>query len=122
MAQRNYLAFDLGASNGRAILGRFDGQRLSLDVIHRFDNPMIRLPDRLHWDVLGLFREITEALRLWAGRGEGQLSGVGVDTWGVDFGLIGRDGSLLGNPIAYRDPFTEGVMDSVVAQSFIHRV
>ncbi|NOZ30069.1 MAG: rhamnulokinase [Chloroflexi bacterium] len=115
-AQKNYMAFDLGASNGRAILGRFDGERLSLDVIHRFDNPMIRLPDYLHWDVLGLFRELLQALRIWAGRGEGGLSSVGVDTWGVDFGLIGRDGSLLGNPIAYRDPYTEGVMDSVVAE------
>ncbi|MCS7220802.1 MAG: rhamnulokinase family protein [Anaerolineae bacterium] len=116
MAHKTYLAFDLGASNGRAIAGYFDGERLHLEVIHRFDNPMIQTPVYRHWDVLGLFRELMQALRAWAARGEGELSSVGVDTWGVDFALLGRDGTLLGNPIAYRDPYTEGVMDSVVTE------
>ena len=113
MAAKVYMAFDLGASNGRAIAGRFDGQNLTLEVIHRFDNPMIRLPRYQYWDALGLFRELLQALRIWAARNEGNLSSVGVDTWGVDFALFGRDGTMLGNPIVYRDPFTEGVMESL---------
>jgi rhamnulokinase len=106
---KTILAFDLGAESGRGILGHFDGQRLSLEVLHRFANGAVRTLDTMHWDVLRLYSEMLHAMRLAAGKGE--VASVGIDTWGVDFALLGRDGTLLGNPRHYRDPHTEGVMD-----------
>jgi rhamnulokinase len=107
---KQFLAFDLGAESGRGILGRFDGSRLSLEVIHRFPNGAVRTLDTLHWDVLRLYSEMLQTLRLCAAK-HGALDGVGVDTWGVDFALLGRGGVLLGNPRHYRDPHTEGIME-----------
>ncbi|HEX4590639.1 MAG TPA: rhamnulokinase family protein, partial [Gemmataceae bacterium] len=109
MAARKLLAIDLGAESGRGVLGSFDGQRLSLEIIHRFSNGPVRTLDSLHWDVLRLHAEILNALRQAAGKGG--VESVGVDTWGVDFALLGRNGTLLGNPRHYRDPHTEGVME-----------
>jgi rhamnulokinase len=105
------LAFDLGAESGRGILGRLDGGRLQLEVMHRFPNGPVRTLDTLHWDVLRLYSEMLNGLRLCAGK-VGGVDAVGVDTWGVDFALLGRDGTLLGNPRHYRDPHTEGIMDA----------
>jgi rhamnulokinase len=107
---KQFLAFDLGAESGRGILGRFDGARLNLEVVHRFANGAVRTLDTLHWDVLRLYGDMLQTLRLCAGK-HGQLDGLGVDTWGVDFALLGREGTLLGNPRHYRDPHTEGVME-----------
>jgi rhamnulokinase len=112
---RKLLAFDLGAESGRAILGLFDGRSLSLEVVHRFPNGAVRTLDTLHWDVLRLHGEMVNALRLSAGKAGG-IDSLGIDTWGVDFALLGRDGTLLGNPRHYRDPHTEGVMDSAFAR------
>jgi rhamnulokinase len=109
------LAFDLGAESGRGILGLFDGQRLELEILHRFPNGPVRTLETLHWDVLRLYTEMLNALRLCAGR-VGTPDSIGIDTWGVDFALLGRDGSLLGNPRHYRDPHTEGVMESAFAR------
>lgn len=105
----NLLAFDLGAESGRGILGRFDGTKLTLEVLHRFANGAVRTLDTLHWDVLHLHWEMVQTLRLCAGKVD--VHGVGVDTWGVDFALLGRDGTVLGNPRHYRDPHTEGIME-----------
>lgn len=99
------LAFDLGAESGRAILGTLANGRLQVSVVHRFANGPVRISNRLYWDVLRLWSEMQQALHL-AGR-EGPLASIGVDTWGVDFALLGRDGELLGNPRHYRDPHTE---------------
>ncbi|MGH9677417.1 MAG: FGGY family carbohydrate kinase, partial [Candidatus Acidiferrum sp.] len=109
-ASQKLLAFDLGADSGRGVLGRFDGKKLSLDVIHRFPNGPIRTLETIHWDVLRLHGEILKGVRKCAAAYGGAES-VGVDTWGVDFALLGRGGHLLGNPRHYRDPYTEGVMD-----------
>src|SRR5215813_11481615 len=109
-AAKKILAFDLGAESGRGVLGLFDGQRLRLQVIHRFPNGPVRTLDTLHWDVLRLHGEILAALRK-AGSEWGGIGSVGVDTWGVDFALLGRGGTLLGNPRHYRDPHTESIMD-----------
>ncbi|MBY0228988.1 MAG: rhamnulokinase [Gemmataceae bacterium] len=106
MAAAKFLAFDLGAESGRGILGLFDGARLALEEIHRFPNGGVRTLDSLHWDVLRLWSSIGEGLRHAAARAGG-VDSVGIDTWGVDFALLGRDGSLLGNPRHYRDPHTE---------------
>jgi rhamnulokinase len=112
---KQFLAFDLGAESGRGVLGLFDGSRLSLEVIHRFPNGAVRVLDSLHWDVLYLYNEMLQTLRLCAAK-HGPLDGLGVDTWGVDFALLGRGGALLGNPRHYRDPHSEGVMESAFAR------
>jgi rhamnulokinase len=111
-ARANYLALDLGAESGRAVLGRFDGERVTLEEVHRFPNAPVELPDGLHWDVLRIFAEIKEGLAKAAGLvGDAGLQGIGVDTWGVDFGLLDRDGSLVGNPYHHRDGRTEGMLE-----------
>jgi rhamnulokinase len=95
-------AVDLGASSGRVIVGRLGAGALSVEEIHRFPNEPVELPDGLHWDVLGIFREVIEGLRR-ASRVARDLESVGVDSWGVDYGLLDADGRLLGNPYTYRD-------------------
>jgi rhamnulokinase len=107
-----YLAVDLGAESGRVVLGRFDGRRVSLAEIHRFPNLPVRLPDGLHWDVLRILHEIKEGLTR-AVLGE-EIEGVGVDSWGVDFGLLDRDGALVSNPYHHRDTRTEGMVDEAL--------
>lgn len=105
-----FLAFDLGAESGRAILGQLAGERLRLSEVYRFPNVPVRLPDGLHWDVLRLWTEIKESLRLVAREHAANLAGVGLDTWGVDFALLDRDGALLANPHHYRDSRTDGIL------------
>src|SRR4051812_40758291 len=107
----DYLALDLGAESGRGLLGRFDGDRLTLEEVHRFPNGPVRMLDTLHWDVPRLHDEIKHALRRAAALSPG-LDGVGLDTWGVDFGLVGRGDTLLGNPVHYRDARTEGMIEA----------
>lgn len=110
-AAKHFLAFDLGAESGRGMVGVFDGKKLELDKISSFRNNAIRTLDSLHWDVLDLHGSIVETLRAAASTYRRHLDGVGVDTWGVDFALLGRGGVLLGNPRHYRDPHTEGIME-----------
>ena len=107
----NLLAYDLGAESGRAILGKFDGEKLSLVDVHRFTNQPVILPDGLHWDALRLFSEIKHGLGLAAQQAEGGLAGLGIDTWGVDFGLLDAQGVLIGNPYHYRDSRTDGMLE-----------
>ena len=102
------LAFDIGASSGRAILGEFDGDRITLSEIHRFSNDPVFLQGTLYWDVLRLFHEIRQGLL--TAKHDGAVDSIGIDTWGVDFGLLDRDGRLLENPIHYRDRRTETVL------------
>ena len=111
---KKVLAFDLGAESGRGVLGLLDGEQLRLEVVHRFPNGAVRTLDTFHWDVLRLHAEMLHTLRLCAAQHCG-LDGLGVDTWGVDFALLGRDGTLLGNPRHYRDPHTEGVLEQAFA-------
>jgi rhamnulokinase len=115
MADKLYLAVDLGASGGRVVGGRFDGTRLALDEVHRFENGGITAADRLYWDLLSLWTRIQEGLRAAASRFGDQIVSVGVDTWGVDFGLLGRGDELLGNPYTYRDRRTNGIFDRAFA-------
>jgi rhamnulokinase len=109
------LAFDLGAESGRGVLSLLEGKKLHLEVINRFPNGPVRTLDSLHWDVLRLYEDMLQTLRLCAA-GYGNLDGLGVDTWGVDFALLGRGGTLLGNPRHYRDPHTEGVLERAFAR------
>ncbi|MDX3096488.1 rhamnulokinase [Streptomyces sp. ME19-03-3] len=107
-----FAAIDLGATSGRVILGRVGPDHLVLDEVHRFPNTPVRLPTGLHWDVLTLFRETLDGLRLAARAGDGVTS-VGIDGWAVDYGLLDADGALLGIPHHYRDSRTELVADRV---------
>ena len=106
----NYLAFDLGAESGRAVVGSFDGEKLELSTLHRFPNGPVRVFDSLYWDVLRLFGEMKAGLALYRRQFGSRLEGIALDTWGVDFALIGRNDELVGNPHHYRDPRTEGML------------
>lgn len=106
---RNYLAIDLGAESGRTMLGTLDNGKLILTETHRFPNGPVRLLDGMHWDVLRLWAEIKAGIAATV-QGGAKLSGLGLDTWGVDFALLDRDGTLLGNPFHYRDARTDGML------------
>ncbi len=111
MGGGSYLAFDLGAESGRALLGRLDGGRLTVREVHRFANGMLTLHGHQHWNVFRLYERIKDGLRTVAREGAA-IDSVGVDTWGVDFALLAADGSVLGLPFAYRDGRTAGAMES----------
>lgn len=110
-AARHLIAFDLGAESGRGILGQFDGQRLQLTELHRFANEPVQVFDRLYWNPLKLFAELKASLQAFSSGHGRQLHGMGMDTWGVDFALLGTDGSLLENPRHYRDARTDGMLE-----------
>lgn len=110
--QARFLAIDLGAESGRGVIGTIDGSRLSLDEVHRFPNEPLRLFDGLHWNVYALFQHIVESIR--RGVSSSPLHGIGIDSWGVDFGLLGPDDTLLGLPYHYRDQLTAGVMERTI--------
>lgn len=112
-ATANFLAADLGASNGRVLLGRWDGSRFDLEVLHRFENGPTQVLGRLYWDVLALWRELNAGIARYAATHTEPLAGIGLDTWGVDYGLLDSAGRLLGNPVHYRDSRTNGVMEKV---------
>ena len=107
---KHYLAIDLGATSGRTIIGTLDNGNVSLEELTRFDNTLIALGGHLYWDLYALYNEIIRGLQLTAQRGM-DIESIGIDTWGCDFALFGDDGILLGNPIAYRDPHTNGMME-----------
>ena len=124
MKTANFLAFDLGASSGRTVAGRFNGETLALDEIHRFDNGPTQILNSLHWDALLLFTEMKQGLAKAASELEDGVAGIGVDTWGVDFGLLDRQDNLIGNPYHYRDRRTDGMVEkafSYVAREEIFR-
>ncbi len=112
MAELKFAAVDLGAESGRVLVGLFDGQRMRLEEAHRFPNVTVRALDTLHWDVLRLWNDIQDGLARAVSQHGGELSGIGVDTWGVDFGLLDETGALLGNPVHYRDRRNEGMMEA----------
>ncbi|MGQ9791435.1 MAG: rhamnulokinase [Armatimonadota bacterium] len=115
MSSQGYIAFDLGAESGRAVAGIYDGQRLELQTLHRFPNTPLRLPDALTWNVLRQYAEILQGINLTVREYGASVRSVGVDTWGVDFGLLDARGTLLTNPVHYRDHRTDGIMESVQA-------
>jgi rhamnulokinase len=109
----HYLAFDLGAESGRAILGTLESGRLALEELHRFPNTPVRIFSSLYWDTLRLWHEIQQGLKIIGRDRQVPLDGIGVDTWGVDFALLGADGALLENPRHYRDARTNGMLTEV---------
>jgi rhamnulokinase len=113
---KNYLAIDLGAESGRVMLGSLSGGALTLEELHRFANTPVRLPTGLYWDTLRLFHEMLEGLRVAGRERKLAVDGIGIDTWGVDFGLLGTDGALTGNPVHYRDARTNGMLERTFAR------
>ncbi len=106
------IAIDLGATSGRVVLGRFKGGSIEMTEIHRFPNYIVRAGGRYCWDLLALWREILEGLRKAASAAASSgtpVESIGVDSWGVDFVLLGSDGHILSQPRSYRDPYTSGV-------------
>ncbi|MFQ3549642.1 MAG: rhamnulokinase, partial [Armatimonadota bacterium] len=113
MKTSQFLAFDFGAESGRAILGKLDNGKLTLQEIHRFPNEPVKVLGHLHWDILKLFAEVKKGLKMAYEHTDGKIDGIGVDTWGVDFGLIDENGDLLGNPMHYRDARNDGMIEKV---------
>lgn len=113
MAAKTVLAVDLGAESGRVMAVQRIGDTLRLEELHRFPNTTVRVRDTLHWDFLSLWREIQAGIA--RGRALDPAS-IGVDTWGVDFGLLDAQGELIGNPVHYRDRRTDGMMERVFAR------
>jgi len=111
-----HLAVDLGASSGRVVAGIWDGGRLELQEVYRFDNGGVLVGQRLYWDLLGLWQRTKEGLRAASEKWGSAVRTVGVDTWGVDFGLLDARGDLLSNPIHYRDRQTQDVMEAAFSQ------
>lgn len=106
---KRVLAFDFGASSGRAMIATYNGAKISIEEIHRFSNDPVSINGTLYWDVLRLFFEIKQGINKAVLAGG--FDAIGIDTWGVDFGLLDKDGNLLENPVHYRDKRTEGIMD-----------
>lgn len=106
---KRVLAFDFGASPGRAIIGEYDGERITLQEVHRFSNDPVIIGDTMYWDTLRLFFEMKQGMV--KAKHAGGFESIGIDTWGVDFGMIDKGGRLLENPIHYRDARTVGLIE-----------
>lgn len=109
METKKVLAVDLGASSGRVMLGSFDGEKITVEELHRFSNDPVILGNTMYWDFLRLFHEIKQGLI--KSKAYGKIDSISVDTWGVDFGLLDKEGNLLGNPVHYRDARVNGMLD-----------
>lgn len=123
MAELTFAAVDLGAESGRVVAGKFDGQVLTLEEKHRFPNTHVLAGGTLHWDILRLWYDIQEGLAKLGSEGA-EVAGIGVDTWGVDFGLLDANDQLLGNPVHYRDKRNDGMIDyaaTIVSREEIYR-
>lgn len=105
------VVFDLGAESGRAILGLLDGGGLTIEEVHRFANRPVRLNRTLYWNTPGLFQEMIAGLRAASAKTVGEIKAIGIDTWGVDFGILDEHGRLAGLPVHYRDARTQGMME-----------
>ena len=113
--KQNFFAVDLGATSGRTILGTFIEGGLNLEEINRFPNHLIEVGGHFYWDIYALYRHIIDGLKLVAHRGE-SIASIGIDTWGVDFVCVGKDGNLLRQPYAYRDPHTVGAPEALFSR------
>lgn len=107
-----YLAADFGGGSGRVIAGWLENGQLKMEEVHRFGNRQVRLGDHVYWDFPALFEDMKAGLKKAASKGY-KVASIGVDTWGVDFGLIDRDGQLIGNPVCYRDARTSGMVEEM---------
>jgi rhamnulokinase len=111
MSRKTYLAVDMGASSGRHLAGHFDGTTLELEELYRYENGPADLAGTLYWNLPSLWLHVRTGLQIAGAKFGNEIIGVGVDTWGVDFALLGRGDTLLGNPVCYRDTRTDGMME-----------
>src|SRR5690554_159427 len=111
MSKNHFLAFDLGASSGRAILGTLEHGKLKLTELHRFRNQMTRIHNTYYWNIFSLFDELKTGLKKCITELGVQPDSVGIDTWGVDYALVNHSGRLTGLPFAYRDHRTDNSME-----------
>ena len=107
-----FLAFDCGATSGRAVLATFEGGSFEMKEVYRFPSGIIELQGKYYWDIVAIYEHFRKCLSQLEQEGV-RIDSIGIDTWGVDFGFVADDGSLLGNPRAYRDPYTEGIPEKV---------
>lgn len=107
MKRHNFLAFDLGATSGRAVLATVDGVKFEMQEVLRFPNAIMELHGKFYWDIFSLYKSLKQSLAICAEK-QIKIDSIGIDTWGVDFAYIGADGIILGLPRAYRDPYTVG--------------
>ena len=113
MAEKHsFLAFDCGATSGRAVLATFAGNSFEMKEVYRFPSGIIELGGKYYWDILAIYDHFRKCLAQLGQEGV-RIDSIGIDTWGVDFGFVADDGSLLGNPRAYRDPYTDGIPEEV---------
>ena len=105
---KNYIAVDLGATSGRVILAKVSGEALEMETIHRFPTPLLQIGGKYYWNIYSIYDDIVKGLTIVGQRGV-KVESIGVDTWGVDFVCVAGDGTLLGLPRSYRDPYTEGI-------------
>ncbi len=115
MCQSHVMAFDLGASNGRAIVGVYDDGKIELKEVHRFSNDPVKLGSHLYWDFPRLFHELQQSLVKAKNQGY-NVQSIAIDTWGVDYGLIDNDGELMGNPVQYRDERAAEGMEELLSK------
>jgi rhamnulokinase len=112
----NFLAVDLGASSGRVLLGVWNSATFTLQELHRFNNEPVSVLGHMHWDVLRLWHEIKTGITAYSKVSNEPLSGISMDTWGVDYGLLDKAGNLLGNPYHYRDHRNDGMLEKAFAK------
>ena len=106
-----YIAADFGAGSGRVIVGKLENGELDIHEIHRFPNRQINLGGRVYWDFLSLYEELKTGLKKAFAKYGSQIKSIGIDTWGVDYGLLDKKGRLLSNPVCYRDSRTQGMLE-----------
>ncbi|RAM58496.1 sugar kinase, partial [Mesotoga sp. SC_4PWL113PWK15] len=111
-----FLAIDIGASDGKAFVGKYDRNRLVLEEVHRFPNEPIHIGRSTHWNLISLYRNVLDSIKAASSLGI-EIRSVGIDTWGVDFGLIDRSGSIQGDPRHYRDMFKDDSMDYAIKKA-----
>ncbi|MCU0646286.1 MAG: rhamnulokinase [bacterium] len=111
MRVHHFLGFDIGASSGRTLLGTLQNEKIIIKELHRFPNGMIDILGKLRWNIVDLFENIKQGMKVCASEITTKPASIAVDTWGVDYGLFAADGNMLGLPYGYRDARTDGMMD-----------
>lgn len=117
MSRRAFLAADFGGGSGRVIAGEVNGGKVTLDEVHRFPNNLVEMGGHVFWDFPALFRELITGIKKGVEKGY-EIAGIGVDTWGVDFGFIDRNGNMVMNPVSYRCPSTSGCAERFFTEDY----
>ena len=110
MKYMNFLAADLGSSNGCVVLGEYNGEKLRATEVHRFENNPVSILGHNYWDILRLFFEVTNGIAAYHKKYRKEIKSIGIDAWGNDFAMFCRSGHLISNPSHYRNSHTEGIL------------